>query len=299
MIIEVPAPPPPIVIEEPTPPLVEYHGTHHAYLIGFEDGTIRPRAEVTRAQIATILFRLMSDEARANHWSQTNPFADVAPGNWYNNAISTTTAAGIFAGMPDGSFQPNRAITRAELVATIVRYMGLAPSFGTSQFNDIEGHWARGYINVAALNTWIIGDTGLGGAFEPDRIVTRAEAAAMINRALGRLPESQGDLLPGMRTFSDNANPNAWYFLHIQEATNSHTFLTKGDGVHETWVELLTQERPWTRLERPDSTPNDIFVGAAPIPATIVDSPDTAQEAYEDYDAYDAQESEEVIENQN
>jgi hypothetical protein len=251
---------PVIEIAEKAVPLAGYQGIHVAYLIGFEDGTIRPRAEVTRAQVATIFFRLMSDQERASQWTQTNQFSDVVLSNWHNNAVSTATNAGIFTGMPDGSFQPNRTITRAELAATIVRYMGLAPNNGAAQFNDIEGHWAQGYINTAALQGWVMGDTGLGGAFDPNRAVTRAEAAAMINRAFDRLPESTEDLLSEMRTFTDNANPDAWFFLHIQEAANSHTFMMKDDGIHETWVELLAPEIRWELLERPDSRPDDVTV---------------------------------------
>jgi len=243
------------------PPTRELHsdGSHHAFLIGFEDGTIRPHAQVTRAQVATIFFRIMSDSDRAHYWMQTNPFPDVSLDQWFNNAISTTTNAGIFVGMPDGTFQPSRAVTRAELAATIVRYMGASTAETTPQFNDIAGHWAEEYINAAAAQGWIVGYEGLGGRFLPNQPITRAETAAIINRMLERLPEHSGDLLDNMRTWPDNASTSAWYYLYIQEATNSHYYVMKSDGIHEAWVELIRPERPWQRLELPTSGPGDIF----------------------------------------
>ncbi|MCL2366573.1 MAG: carboxypeptidase regulatory-like domain-containing protein, partial [Oscillospiraceae bacterium] len=251
--------PPPVVIPEPEIPLAEWDGANHAFMIGFADGTVRPRAEVTRAQIATMIFRLMPDEDRAGYWMQTNPFTDVISTNWHNNAVSTTVNAGIFVGMPDGTFMPDRGITRAELAATIVRYMGAAQVEWPVQFNDIAEHWAQGYINAAALSGWVIGDDGLGGAFRPNDTITRAEAAAIISRAFGRLPYSAEDLLPGMNTWLDNANPNAWYYLYIQGATNSYYYIMHEDGIHQIWVELIEQGRDWALLERPDSRPDDIM----------------------------------------
>ncbi|MCL2408850.1 MAG: InlB B-repeat-containing protein [Oscillospiraceae bacterium] len=255
-----PSPTPP-----PTPPMFPTRPAelsrpavrHHAYLIGFEDGTIRPRANVSRAQVATIFFRLMSDGSRANYWMQTNPYPDVVLEQWFNNAVSTTTNAGMFIGMPDGTFHPDRAITRAELAAVIARMIGVTYN-GEPLFNDIAGHWAEGYINAAARNGWVIGYEGLGGRFMPNQPITRAEAAAMINRVFERLPETPDDLLDGMLTWPDNANPNAWYYLYIQEATNSHYYEMKADGAHETWIQLIPP-RPWHLLERPESVPEDIF----------------------------------------
>jgi len=244
------------VIQDEEVPLAEIL-SHFAYLIGYEDGTVRPRNNITRAEIATIFFRLMSDSDRASHWSQTNPYSDVALAQWFNNAVSTTTNADMFIGFPDGTFRPNNAITRAELAAVIARMMGVTNS-GDPKFNDIDGHWAQGYINAAAQNGWAVGYEGLGGRFLPNQPITRAEAAAMINRVFDRLPEGPEDLLPGMLTWPDNANPNAWYYLYIQEATNSHTYVMKANGINETWEELI-QPRPWVLLERPDSRPEDIF----------------------------------------
>ena len=231
---------------------------HQAYIIGFDDGLVHPRAATTRAEAATIFFRLITDVQREHYWMQTNPFPDVILENWFNNAVSTMTNAGIFLGTPDGSFQPNRPVTRAELAAAIVRFMDEMPDSGTAGFNDITGHWAEDYINAAALRGWVRGDTGFGGRFRPDDPITRAETAAMINRIFDRLPEYPGDLLPGMVTWSDNMNQSAWYYLYIQEATNSHTYARKADGIHESWKQLI-EPRPWALLERPNSRPQDMF----------------------------------------
>jgi len=243
---------------EPTQPTEPSGDMHYAYMIGFEDGKIRPVATITRAQAATIFFRLMSDADRAAFWRQDNPYSDVALTSWYNNAVSTVSNFGLFRGRPDGTFQPYGAITRAELATVIARFKGAGYS-DAPQFKDIDGHWAQGYINAAALHAWVQGTDGPGGVFLPDQPVTRAEAAAMINRALNRLPESPSDLLPDMRTWPDNANPNAWYYLYIQEATNSHYYVRKANGIHETWAQIMLPERPWHLLERPDSRPQDIF----------------------------------------
>jgi len=159
--------------------------------------------------------------------------------------------------LPDGTFRPDDPITRAELAAAVVRFMG--ESLGApAAFSDIDGHWAQDYINTAAQLGWLIGYEGPGGEFRPDTPVTRAETAALINRMLGRLPESAYDLLPDMLTWSDNADPRAWYYLYIQEATNSHYYVRKADEIHVTWLQLI-EPRNWTVLERPTSLPGDIF----------------------------------------
>jgi len=240
-------------------PLRSWDGVHLAYLVGFADGTIRPREEITRAQIATIIFRLMNFSERESYWHQDNPFADVMRNHWHNNAVSTTWNADVFTGMPDGTFMPDRAITRAEMAATIVRFKDVNPYDGSAQFNDISGHWAQGYINTAAHMGWVRGDSGIGGTFRPDSTMTRAETAAMINRAFGRLVEDMQDLYYGRHTWSDNANPNTWYYLYIQEASNSNFFANREDEIHKYWIGLFVPEVDWTRLERPDSQPGDIF----------------------------------------
>jgi len=179
----------------------------------------------------------MSDEDREAYQKQQNPFTDVEIDHWYNTAISTVTNAGLIAGMPDGSFQPNRTITRAEFTAILTApatishiYPGLKDSettrlldlgeyyYSIPLFSDIHGHWAEDAINTAARHGWIVGYEGLGGKFLPDQAITRAEAAAIICRAHGRRPSST--MIPGMRTFTDNTDPNAWYYLYVLEAAN-------------------------------------------------------------------------------
>ncbi|MCL2361483.1 MAG: S-layer homology domain-containing protein [Defluviitaleaceae bacterium] len=245
-------------IDIPSPVYNPQTGIHHAYMIGFTDGTIRPRATLTRAEIATMLFRLMPDEVRAAYWRQDNPYSDVSQRRWYNNAISTITNFGLFEGLADDSFMPYRPVTRAELTTLVVRLME-ASHYSLPMFDDIDGHWAGDYINAAAYYGWVQGYRGIDGPFLPDQLVTRAEAATLINHAFGRLPQSPGDLLPGMRIWMDNANPSTWYYLHIQEATNSQFYVMKEDGIHKTWVGLYTPERRWYLLERVESRPGDIF----------------------------------------
>jgi len=229
---------------------------HHAFIIGFGDGTVRPNLFITRAQVATIFFRLMPDDARQQYWIQLSPFADVNIDYWFSNAVSTGYNAGIVVGMPDGSFQPNREITRAELAAAAVRFMNFEQTAGQSRFADANGHWAEGYINTAAAMGWITGYAD--GTFRPDASITRAETAALINRMLNRLPETADDLLEGMIKWPDNADILAWYYLYIQEATNSHTYHRNPDNIYETW-EALIPNRPWYRLEMPTSQPGDLF----------------------------------------
>ncbi|MCL2568132.1 MAG: S-layer homology domain-containing protein [Oscillospiraceae bacterium] len=233
-----------------------------AYLIGTEEGLIRPNANITRAEVATIFFRLISDADRKAGWSQTNPFSDVERNHWFNNAVSTTTRMKIFQGRPDGTFGPNEPITRAELATAVARFMDVAGflNAGGNQFSDISGHWANAYINAAAMNRWVEGPDGLGGAFYPDRPITRAETAAIINRIFERLPETPADLLPDMITWPDNANIGAWFYLYLQSASNSYTFQRKPDGVHERWIAIIPV-RDWAALERPNSTPGDILGG--------------------------------------
>ena len=249
----------------PQPPV----GWRHAYLIGSDQGLILPQANITRAEVATIFFRLMEDETRAQYWSQTNSFSDVSAEKWFNNAISTTENMGLFQGINEEEFAPYQNMTRGELAVVLVRFMeaGSLGPFATLEqedyFNDISGHWAQYEINRAAAEGWIRGLEGFGGPFYPDRPVTRAETAAMINRIFQRLPATVYDLLPDMVTWPDNPAPAvgkepSWYYLYIQAASNSYGFRLKGDGIHEYWVSLTTP-RHWEVLERPNSRPEDIL----------------------------------------
>jgi len=225
-------------------------------MIGYaEDGTIRPQSNISRAEVATIFFRLITDDYRAQMWTQQNPYSDVNLEQWFNNGISTMANVGLLYGMPDGTFQPNRPITRAEFVAMTSRFLDLQHT-GEDLFPDIAGHWAANSINAVARAGWIVGYPD--GRFAPNQNITRAEVAAIINRILNRHPETLDDLLEGMVMWPDNTDTSAWFYLNIQEATNSHYYVRKADGIHETWTELIPP-RKWEVLERPGSRPWDII----------------------------------------
>ena len=208
---------------------------HTAYIIGRSDGLVHPEADITRAEVAMIFYRLLREDVRARYETSDSPFPDVEASAWYSGAVSTLAGADIITGRWDGTFGPDLPITRAEFAAIASRFASL-PYTGTDLFSDTAGHWAREEINRAASYGWV---NGVGdGTFAPDRAITRAEAIAIINRVLGRLPETAEDLLPGMKTWPDNAEADKWYYLPIQEATNGHGFDRKKDGIHETWTEL-------------------------------------------------------------
>ena len=207
---------------------------HFAYIIGRDDGLVHPEAPITRAEVATIFFRLLTDEARDEYLTGTSPFADVASDAWYATAVATMQAMGIVEGRSPSAFDPEAPITRGEFAAIAARFDS-APYHGDDRFSDISGHWAAGYINQAAVKGWVEGQPD--GSFAPDRSITRAEAMTTINRVLGRLPETADDLLDDMIAWPDNP-PDAWYYLAVQEATNSHDYERKADTVHETWTGL-------------------------------------------------------------
>ena len=184
--------------------------------------------------MATIFFRLLTDEARAEYLTETSPFADVASDAWYATAVATMEAMGIVEGRAPAVFDPDAPITRGEFAAIAARFDS-APYDGADRFTDIGGHWAAEYINQAAVKGWVEGQPD--GSFAPDRSISRAEAMTLVNRVLGRLPETADDLLDGMITWPDNP-PDAWYYLAVQEATNSHDYERKADTVHETWTGL-------------------------------------------------------------
>jgi len=240
-----------VILYDPIIPLVPFTSTHYRYLIGDNYGRIRPQSQITRAEVATIFFRLITDEFRVEMWTQSNPFPDVALNNWFNNGISTMANANVLRGMPDGSFQPNRSITRGEFAAIISRFVGNTHN-GPDAFPDTNGHWAQGYINLVQSLGWVQGMPN--GTFEPNRPITRAEAATIVNRILERHPEVLSDLLPGRTSWPDMTNSGAWYYLALQEATNSHSYELKDDNFHETWIDLIPCPN-WVALERPHSTP--------------------------------------------
>ena len=210
---------------------------HFNYVIGYTDGTIRPNNDISRAEVATIFFRLLTDEARTQYDKTTSSFSDIKDGAWCCRAVSTLTNMGIIKGYTDGSFQPNKSITRAELATIIARFAKL--DVNTKTFSDINGHWAQKNIELAAGNGWINGYTD--GTFRPNKSIIRAETFAMINRVLDRQTESVSDLLPTseMNMWSDNLNENAWYYKDVQEATNYHKCDRVGDSVYEKWTEKV------------------------------------------------------------
>ena len=227
---------------------------HYAYIVGYEDGSVQPEGDITRAEVATIFFRLLTDESRDEFWSQTNPYSDVSEDDWYNNAVSTLTNAGIIDGYEDGTFKPNGNITRAEFATIAVRFFE-ATYEGENLFPDIDGHWAQDYINEAA-NAGIV-DGYPDGTFGPQKLITRAEAMTMVNRTIDRHPH-EDHLLDDMIVWPDNPE-TAWYYEQVQEATNSHEYTMHTDdeqNPYEIWTELLPN-RDWSELEKAWSDAND------------------------------------------
>ena len=218
---------------------------HFAYIVGYPDKTVHPQSSITRAEVATIFFRLLTEETRTANATKTNKYADVSSDKWYNQAVSTLSAMGIIKGDSRGNFNPNAPITRAEFAAIAAR-LDKTEDVAAASFGDVAMHWAKPEISVAANNGWINGYTD--GTFHPDSKITRAEAMAMINRVLQRLPESKADLLDGMIQWSDNADTSKWYYLAVQEATNSHYYELKANQ-HEKWTKLR-ENRDWTELEK-------------------------------------------------
>lgn len=217
---------------------------HFAYVIGYTDGTVRPLNNISRAEVASIFFRLLNEDTREENLTADNTFTDVHGGMWCNTAISTMAKLGIVKGRSQEHFDPNAPITRAEFAAICARF-DTSKRNGDSDFADIAGHWAEAEIGRAATLGWIMGYTD--GTFRPENNITRAEAMTMINRVLNRLPQSEDDLLDGMNIWPDN-QLGAWYYLAVQEATNSHDFNRKGD-VHEQWSKL-TADPDWTKYEK-------------------------------------------------
>lgn len=217
---------------------------HFAYVIGYEDGTVRPLSNITRAEVATIFFRLLNEDVRAENLTETNVFTDVSADDWYNTAVSTMASLGIIKGRTETTFEPDAPITRAEFAAICARF-DTGRTDGDSNFTDLSGHWAKDEIERAATLGWITGYPD--GTFRPENAITRAEAMTMINRVLQRLPENESDLLSNMQTWPDNLS-SAWYYLAVQEATNSHDFDRKADGVHEKWT-ALTANPNWTEFQ--------------------------------------------------
>lgn len=215
---------------------------HYAYLLGYEDGTVRPNGSISRAEVATVLFRLLKDDVRAQNLTKDNACSDVSGTAWYAAAVSTLSKMGVISGYPDGTFRPNAPITRAEFAAMIARFDETAKSADTP-FTDISGHWAENAIGKAYGNGWVEGSSKT--VFCPESNLTRAETATLLNRVLHRLPEKESDLLANQIVWPDNPE-TFWGYLAIQEATNSHEYERKADGVHETQT-AKRENRDWSK----------------------------------------------------
>ena len=216
---------------------------HFAYVVGYSDSTVRPNANISRAEVATIFFRLLKSDIRDGNLTADNEFSDVSDGQWHNKAISTMAKLGIVKGRRADRFDPDASITRAEFAAICARFSTRSVE-NSSSFSDISGHWAENEIERAAAFGWISGYPD--GTFRPDARITRAEAMTMINRVLCRMPQSESDLLDSMVTWPDN-KPSDWHYLAVQEATNSHDFDRQGE-VGESWTKL-TSVPDWTRYQ--------------------------------------------------
>ena len=224
-----------------TPPTTLNDTDHYAYIVGYEDGTIRPNGHITRAEAATVFFRLLTDKARDANLTDRSPYPDVSAGDWYNKAIATLSRMGILSGYEDGSFRPNATVTRAEFAAMAARFDTEAKPVDTP-FTDLTGCWAADEIAEAYGKGWV---NGYGdNTFRPNGPITRAEAVTLINRVLRRLPETDKDLLPDERTWPDNPE-TFWGYLALQEASNSHLYDRKRDG-YETQTKLLPP-RDWSQ----------------------------------------------------
>ncbi len=218
---------------------------HFAYVVGYPDGTVRPNDNISRAEVTSIFFRLLKpDEVRDKNLTDENDFADVNTADWYNTAISTMAKLGIVNGRTEESFVPNAFITRAEFAAICARFDDSEYEI-VDNFTDVNGHWAENEIHEAAAHGWIRGYND--GSFKPDQFITRAEAMTMINRVLNRVPETVADLLDSMVKWPDNSDETAWYYLPVQEATNSHDYDMK-NHVYEKWT-ALREVTGWTKYE--------------------------------------------------
>ena len=240
---------------------------HYGYIIGYPvdyytgqpttDQTkkpVRPEGKITRAEVATIYFRMLTDESRTKFWSQSNSYSDVKAGDWFNNAVSTLSKAGIIAGYEDGSFRPNGYITRAEFATIAARFFDVTYN-GKDLFPDISGHWAKDYINQAANKGFVNGYED--GTFKPDRNITRAEAVTLVNRTLDRHPD-KSHFTKDMLVWPDNMDQTKWYYADMQEATNSHTYQMKENSdktKYENWTKTLPI-RNWEALEKAWSNAN-------------------------------------------
>lgn len=233
----------------PKPDLNTYD--HFAYIVGYPDGYIRPENNITRDEVATIFFRLLTDKSRSQYWSQVNYYVDVPADLWSNNAISTLTKAGILGGDGTAYFKPTDYITRAEFATIAARFSDVVYS-GTGKFGDVGGHWSENYVNIAAEEGWIQGYED--GTFKPDQLITRAEAMTLVNNVLNRHVRTSG-LHKNMKTWADNKDKNEWYYTAVQEATNTHDYERPTGSTYETWT-YIGRNPDWVQLEQKWSDAN-------------------------------------------
>ena len=260
----------PITPVGPSKPQLNYED-HYAYVVGYPDGLVHPERNITRAEVATIFFRMLLDESREYFWAQENDFSDVAETDWFNNAVSTLANAQLINGYPDGSYRPNANITRAEFATIAIRFfLDEDVEIEENNLSDVKGHWAEAHINLAYALELINGYPD--GTFRPDQKITRAEAMAIVNRVLKRAPEKD-HLLKDMIEWPDNLNTAAWYYADVQEATNSHKFHMDKEEEYEIWTELLPV-RDWVALEQEWSKAN-----SSKNPGEVVDIKITTPEA--------------------
>ncbi len=218
---------------------------HIAYVIGYNDGTVRPNSNITRAEVTAIFFRLLKADIRERNLTDESPYNDVYKGDWYNTPIATMSRLGILKGIGDDEFAPNKPITRAEFAAICARFDDSEVET-KEDFTDIAGHWAEAEIHEAAARGWIKGYDDK--TFRPDKPITRAEAMVLINRVLHRIPKTSADLLPGMITWPDNTDKSKWYYIAIQEATNSHEY-EHATEIYEKWTKLIANT-DWAKYEK-------------------------------------------------
>lgn len=218
---------------------------HFAYVVGYPDGTVKPNDNISRAEVTAIFFRLLKpDEVRENNLTTENKFNDVKDGDWHNTAVSTMAKLGIVKGRDEDEFVPDAFITRAEFAAICARFDDSQFEV-VDNFTDVQGHWAENDIHEAAAHGWIRGYED--GTFKPDKFITRAEAMTMINRVLNRVPENVDDLHADMVNWPDNNDKSAWYYLAVQEATNSHDYKMK-NHIYEKWT-AIRKAADWTKYE--------------------------------------------------
>ena len=230
---------------------------HFSYVVGYAEDyrtgeatdnedlwPVKPNNQITRAEVATIFYRLLEDEVRDEYDTTTNDFSDVTADSWYNQTGSTLARMGIVKGYEDGSFRPNAPITRAEFGAIATRFFEeTGATYEPGTFSDVTGdEWYANAIQDA-VNLGLIGGYE-DGTVRPNNNITRAEACAIVNRTLGRVPDAD-HLLPDdvMKTWPDNPE-SAWFYADMQEATNGHEYewITEDGNKVENWTDLLDKD---------------------------------------------------------